>query len=175
MTPHLTDRESLKWMSPGNQTEMTGHRGRRPGCLLGMGVLALCLLSVWIILNAVSHRPTQALEGTFQNPQAAQVIKFMQGGRKWFYPTTYTATVLVRGRDLRLQPYLRSSADTYMIRRILDGWGVCNELLKKPKPETLYFHNSDPQGAGVLGPGNIEIYGVQHLLTRTYCFVYVED
>lgn len=175
MTLHLADRESLKWMSPGNQTETRGYRGHRPGCLPGMGVLALCLLSVWIILNALSHRPAQALEGTFQNPQAAQVMNFMQGGRKWFYPTTYTATVLVRGEDLRLQSYLKSSVDTNVIRRILNSWGICNELLEKPRTEILYFHNSDPQGAGVLGPGNIEIYGIHHLLTRTYCFVYVED
>lgn len=174
MTPHLADRESLRQMSPGNQAEIAGRKSRRLRFLLSMGILALALFSLWVVLNALSDRPVQALKGTFQNPQAAQLIRFTQSGRKWIYPTLYTATVTAQGEDLRLRLYIKPSRNSNTIRRILGGWDACNDLFKKPETEILYYDNSDPQSTGVLGPGNTEIYGIYHPLTHTYCFVYVE-
>lgn len=138
---------------------------------MGGSLTALALALVW----STSLRPTQALRGTFQNPQAARVLHFTQGNHAWVTSTTYSAVVVAEGQTLELQPYLHLSPSPAEVERVLRGWHACGELLGHPRTELRHYDNTDPRSPGVMGLGTRSVYLIQHVPSHTYCLVYAEE
>ena len=138
-----------------------------PFALLGLGLFVLLAGAFYETAFFPSARPTRALGALFQNPAAAEVLQSEQHGAFKFGDTIYTAQATVRGKDLRLQPYLEL-AQAPSLRRVLGGWDTCNEMLKRPDTELSFYK------VGQAGPGNLDSYVVWQPTTQLFCLIHVE-